>query len=33
MLLLVKNRTWYFIPFVIGCLCKFRPPFPFLPSS
>lgn len=21
--LLVRNRVWYFIPFVIGCLCKF----------
>jgi len=19
---LIKKRTWYFIPFVIGCLCK-----------
>lgn len=18
---LIRNRTWYFIPFVIGCLC------------
>lgn len=21
--LLVRNRTWYFIPFVLGCLCTF----------
>jgi hypothetical protein len=20
--LLVTHRTWYFIPFVVGCLCK-----------
>lgn len=20
---LCRRRTWYFIPFVIGCLCKF----------
>lgn len=20
--LLVKNRSWYFIPFILGCLCK-----------
>jgi hypothetical protein len=23
--LLVRRRTWYFIPFVIGCLCAFLP--------
>ena len=22
---LFQNRTWYFIPFVIGCLCMFPP--------
>lgn len=21
---LTKARTWYFIPFVIGCLCEYR---------
>ena len=20
--MLVKRRTWYFIPFLVGCLCK-----------
>lgn len=21
---LLRSRTWYFIPFLIGCLCKLR---------
>jgi hypothetical protein len=26
--LLTKKRVWYFIPFVIGCICKFGIPSP-----
>jgi hypothetical protein len=26
--LLVRHRTWYFIPFLIGCLCMSAPQLP-----
>lgn len=29
---LFRSRTWYFIPFLIGCLCKFAYLYPKLPS-
>jgi len=30
---LIKTRTWYFVPFVIGGICKLLCPMPLLRSS